>query len=203
MKASPCRIHSACTVEGTKYHDPGNHEPTGHSRRVTRDRGDLLLKERRGLLADTLADGLQSIFGRCPAAPAARALAGADRGEPAREPDSDRARPRGPQRRGNDRAARAHAQGPRRQPREATERQHHLRLAFRCYQDAYERTAGYWAGINAATMALLRRRARPGDRRLRRSFARCSASSSGGPTTIARRSLLDIGDAWRGGAAPA
>jgi class 3 adenylate cyclase len=31
----------------------------------------------------------------------------------------------------------------------------HLRLAFHYYQDAYERSAGYWSGINAATTALL------------------------------------------------
>jgi len=38
---------------------------------------------------------------------------------------------------------------------EPDERLRHLRLAFRHYKDAYERSAGYWSGINAATTALL------------------------------------------------
>ena len=39
--------------------------------------------------------------------------------------------------------------------RDPGERLHHLRLALRYYQDAYDTSGGYWSGINAATMALL------------------------------------------------
>src|SRR5205085_2938973 len=35
------------------------------------------------------------------------------------------------------------------------QRLHHLRLAFTHYRDAYDRSSGYWSGINAATTALL------------------------------------------------
>ena len=37
----------------------------------------------------------------------------------------------------------------------AQERLSHLQLALRYYKEAYERTSGYWSGINAATTALL------------------------------------------------